>query len=63
MIAVMSEKQYNDILPILPSGVVVGAPLISPDGRRAICHVFTDEDKAFWTGKGVAITASLPGDW
>ncbi len=49
--------------------VFVGEPLVSRDGRQALCHPWTPVDldwvAAYTQGQGVQIRAddSLPADW
>ena len=53
-----------DLLQLLPSGVLVGIPLQSVDGRVAICHPFSEDDLAEFRGMaGVQVLDGLSGDW
>lgn len=63
MIAIMSDSQYNNIIPRLPSGLIVGTPITSTDGRKAICHAFDEQDTAFLQAEGAVLTDRLPDDW
>ena len=64
MIAILSQSAYNAIKPItLPSSVVIGTPIVSVDGRCAICHGFTDEDIAYLVGKGATMYETMPSDF
>jgi hypothetical protein len=47
----------------LPSGVLVGTPVEGADGRLACVHPFTEEDIAFLTERGLALSDNLPEDW
>ena len=64
MIAILSQAAYNAIKPIvLPSLVVIGTPIVSVDGRCAICHGFTDEDIAYLVAKGATMFATILADF
>lgn len=64
MIAILSQAAYNAIKPIvLPSLVVIGTPIVSTDGRCAICHGFTDEDIAYLTAHGATMYETMPTDF
>ena len=63
MIAVFGTGELlNSVLP-LPSGVQIGIPLESLDGRVAICHSFSEEDLTVLTYASATITETLPEDW
>lgn len=64
MIAILSQTNYDKIKPItLPSGVAIGEPQHSLDGRCAICHGFTDEDIAYLTEHGATMYEVMPIDF
>ena len=64
MISIISQTNYDKIKPVvLPSGVAIGEPLKSVDGRCAICHGFTDEDVAFLVSKGATMYETMPSDF
>ena len=64
MISIISQANYDKIKPVtLPSGVAIGTPIISTDGRCAMCHGFTDEDIAYLVGKGATMYATMPSDF
>ena len=51
-------------VPATPSGVTIGTPLQSVDGRCAVCHPFGHEDAAFFAAMpGVVVANELPSDW
>lgn len=63
MIAIfVSQTALDKVLP-LPSGVEIGTPIQSLDGRVAICHGFPEEDLAVLIQEGAAMVDSLPEDW
>ena len=64
MIAILSQSAYNAIKPVvLPSGVAIGEPLHSIDGRCAMAHGFTDEDIAYLTEHGATMYETTPSDF
>ena len=64
MIAILSQEAYNAIKPIvLLSGVAIGEPLKSIDGRCAICHGFTQDDVDYLVSKGALIVDEMPSDF
>lgn len=64
MIAILSQANYDKIRAItLLSSVVIGTPIISTDGRCAICHGFTDEDIAYLTEHGATMYETMPTDF
>lgn len=64
MISILSQADYDKIKPVvLPSGVAIGAPLHSIDGRCAICHGFTQEDVDYLTSKGATMYEVMPSDF
>ena len=64
MIAILSQANYDKIKPIaLPSLVVIGTPIVSIDGRCAICHGFTDEDIAYLAAHGATMYEVMPTDF
>ena len=64
MISIISQVNYDKIKPIvLPSGVVIGTPIVSVDGRCAICHGFTDEDIAYLVEHGATMYTVMPTDF
>ena len=64
MIAILSQSAYNAIKPVtLPSSVVIGTPIVSVDGRCAICHGFTDEDISYLVEHGATMYETMPTDF
>lgn len=63
MIAIFVNQATLDAVLPLPSGVAIGLPLQSTDGRVAIIHGFTEEDQYALTEAGATLTDALPGDW
>ena len=64
MIGILQQADYDKIKPIvLPSGVVIGTAIVSTDGRCAICHGFTDEDKEYLVSKGATMYDTMPSDF
>ena len=64
MISILTQANYDKIKPItLPSGVTIGTPIVSVDGRCAICHGFTDEDIAYLTEHGATMYEVMPTDF
>ena len=64
MISILSQANYDKIKPVvLPSGVAIGDPLKSIDGRCAICHGFTEEDIAYLVSKGATMYEEMPSDF
>ena len=64
MIGILSKADYDKIKPItLPSGVVIGTAIVSTDNRCAICHGFTDDDKAYLVSKGATMYDTMPSDF
>ena len=56
-------EALSNVLP-LPSGVEIGVPAQSQDGRVAIEHAFCEEDLAvFGTIEGVVMVEKIPDDW
>lgn len=64
MIAIFtSQVALNEIRPKLPSGVTIGTPIQSVDGRVAICHNFVDIDIQEIIANGGQIFNDMPDDW
>ena len=64
MISILTQANYDKIKPVvLPSGVAIGEPLHSVDGRCAICHGFTDEDIAYLVEHGATMYEVRPTDF
>jgi hypothetical protein len=63
MIVVFPDLATLQAVPSsLPSGVQIGTPLTSLDGRVAIAHPFTEGDLAVLSAAGTVVE-ELPGDW
>lgn len=64
MISILTQANYDKIKPVvLPSGVTIGTPIISTDGRCAMCHSFTEEDIAYLEDKGATMYDTMPSDF
>ena len=64
MISILTQADYDKIKPItLPSGVAIGEPMKSIDGRCAICHGFTQEDIDYLVSKGATMYEEMPSDF
>ena len=63
MIAIFPGQQVLDAVLPLPSGVAIGIPLQSQDGRAAIIHGFSEEDLSVLTEHGAEIRDTMPDDW
>ena len=64
MIAIFpNQTVLNEIKPKLPSGVIIGTPLQSTDGRVAICHTFAEADQQEIIRTGGQLLETLPNDW
>lgn len=64
MIAILTQAEYDAIKPItLPSGVTIGTPITSIDGRCAICHGFTQDDIDYLISKGATMYEVMPSDF
>lgn len=62
-IAVFVNQEALDNIPSLPSGVVIGIPVTSQDGRVIICHEFIEEDLRVLRNSGAEIRVDMPEDW
>jgi len=58
-----SIEELNAVTSPLPSGVYIGIPLVSLDGRVAISHSFTTEDAQVLFAAGGYEVGSIPADW
>lgn len=47
----------------LYSGVQLGEPLVSEDGRTAYNHSFAEQDVAYLQNLGATMAEALPEDW
>ena len=64
MIAILNAEAYDKIKPVtLPSGVTIGTPIISIDGRCAMCHGFTQDDVDYLVSKGATMYEVMPSDF
>ena len=64
MISILSQADYDKIKPItLTSGVTIGEPLKSLDGRCAMCHGFTDDDIRYLVEHGATMYEQMPSDF
>lgn len=63
MIATFVNQQALDAVLSLPSGVIIGIPLQSTDGRVAVIHQFSEEDLTVLREHGAEIAEDMPGDW
>lgn len=63
MIAVFTNQTILDSVLPLPSGVQIGTPLQSNDGRVAVCYGFSDEDLIVLNEVGAILVDVLPADW
>ena len=63
MIAIFTQLNFIQALPAVPSGTLLGKPLVSKDGRVAVDHGFTDDDQAYLTARGATLCESLPSDF
>ena len=64
MISIISQSNYDKIKPVvLPSGVAIGEPLKSTDGRCAMEHGFTTEDIAYLVEHGATMYETMPSDF
>ena len=64
MISILSQANYDKIKPVvLPSGVAIGEPLKSIDGRCAMEHGFTVEDIAYLVEHGATMYETMPTDF
>lgn len=57
-----SDSHKSAVLPT-PSGVTLGEPRRSVDGRVPCHHSFSDEDVAYLVERGAVVADALPGDW
>lgn len=63
MIAIFASQQALDAVLPLPSGVAIGIPLQSEDGRVAVIHDFSNDDLTVLIEAGAEIREDMPGDW
>jgi len=63
MIAIMTTEDFYLASPYLPSETVLGQPLISTDGRFAVCHPFVEDDVAYLVEHGADMCEVLPSDF
>jgi hypothetical protein len=63
-VLIFASLAVKESISSLPSGVVLGVPITSLDGRVACVHGFSEEDLAFaLTFDGVSVASRLPDDW
>jgi hypothetical protein len=63
VIAIFSQIDFINALPNVPSGTLLGKPLVAVDGRVAIDHAFTDDDQAYLTQNGATLCDVMPADF
>jgi hypothetical protein len=61
------EAWKEEIVKLLPDGVLIGTPTPGGDGRQFTSHPLSEEAKAalevYFAGTDVVIADGLPGDW
>jgi len=58
-----NQAALDNIKPHLPSGIIIGIPLQSADGRVEICNDFTDADRQEIIANGGQIVDVMPDNW